>query len=155
MSDIFGKILGIVLVFLLCVLAPISIIVLTDDMTDRRNIFNEMTNFVDTVIDSDKISEAQLRDFYYGVSSYGPQCSVEIVQYIRVVTPGAQEGEAKISYVPVNITTQAETDVTLTTGDIVKVHVHATSYTGVQQFVHATIGMLLHPIDFTVSGKVR
>lgn len=161
MSDALGKIIAIVLSFLLCIIAPLTIIVMTDDMADRREIFSEMTTFVDTVTDTGTITPAQLKDFYYAVSSYGPKCSVTITRYIRVVNPGAtipgttDKFTAEISYIPKNISGTGMTEEEFYQGDLIKVHVEATGYTGMQQFVRSTVGILLKPISFSITAKVR
>ena len=160
MSDILGKIIGIVLSFLLCVLAPLTLIVLSEDTSARRNIYSEMTRFVDTVTDTGEITEAQLKDFYYGVSSYGPQCSVTITRYIRVVNPGvtadgSSSSNAMVSYIPKALSSTGLTTQQFEQGDLIKVHVEATGYTGMQQFARATIGAALRPISFSVTAKVR
>ena len=153
MGDTIGKIIGVIIAFILCIIAPITVNLMSDDMSDRRLIFNEMTTFVDEVIDVGQVTETQLKDFYYGVSSYGPACSVQIYRYIRTVQLD-ENNNTYTSYIPQDITT-SPMPVKFNQGDLIKVHVSATNYTGAQQIGQFILGQSFNPIDYSLSGRVR
>ena len=153
MSDIFSKLIAVVLAFILCIVAPVTVNLMTDDMSSRRLIFNEMTTFIDEVIDVGQITEAQLKDFYYGISSYGPACSVQIYRYIRTVQVDEHNNTYTV-YLPQDITTTT-LPIKFNQGDLIKVHVSATHYTGAQQVGQFILGQSFKPIDYSLSGRVR
>lgn len=153
MSDILGKILGIIIAFILCILAPLTVVIMSDDMVDRRAIYSEMTTFIDQVIDTGELTEAQLSDFMYGISSYGPICEVRITRHIRIVNP-AEGGGIVVSYTPTDVFNEGK-DITFNQGDLIQVHVEAVEYTGTQRVARLTLGTALQPIDYTVTGRVR
>lgn len=153
MSDILGKILGVIIAFVLCILAPLTIVTMSDDMVDRRAIYSEMTTFVDQIIDTGELTKEQLADFMYGVSSYGPVCEVKIVRYIRVVNPKAGGG-ITVSYTPTDIYAEGS-HINFNQGDLIQVHVEAVEYTGMQKVARLALGTALRPLDYTVTGRVR
>lgn len=153
MGDIIGKILGVIIAFMLCIISPVIVTIMADNMEDRRTIFNETTQFIDEVIDVGTITEAQMKDFYYGVSSYGPVCSVTVYRYIRTVQQDAN-GDNHTTYIPQDVSTQTY-PVKFNQGDLVKVTVEATGYTGAQEIAYNILGHALKPIEFSLSGRVR
>lgn len=85
MSDIFGKVLGTMLAFILLFFAPFTMVTLSNEMVARRTIMNEMQSFIDEVIDTRAVTDKQLEDLYLGISGLGPICDVEVNRYVRVV----------------------------------------------------------------------
>lgn len=150
MTDIFGKVFGAVLAFILLFIAPFTWVTLSNEMVARRTIMNEMQSFVDEVIDSRQITDSQLEDFYLGLSGLGTVCAVEIERYVRTVDPDPMHpGEVHVTYV------FSEDTKTFSQGDKVKVRVHAVNYTGAQRMLRSTIGMWLPGIDYSLAGRVR
>ena len=60
MSDIFGKVLGTMLAFILLFFAPFTMVTLSNEMVARRTIMNEMQSFIDEVIDTRAVTDKQL-----------------------------------------------------------------------------------------------
>lgn len=150
MGDIFGKILGSMIAFVLVFLAPFTWATLSSEMVARRTIMNEMQSFLDQTIDSRQVTENQLEELYLGISGLGPVCDVEVERYVRVVDPDPkQTGGIYTTYV------YSENNRTYNQGDKVKVHVKAIGYTGTQKFLRSTIGLWLPQIDYTFAGRVR
>jgi NADPH-dependent curcumin reductase CurA len=111
---------------------------------------NEMQSFIDETIDSRQITDAQIEDFYLGISGLGPVCAVEIERYVRTVDPDPMNpGEVRVTYV------FTENNRTFSQGDKVKVRVHAISYTGAERLLRSTVGLWLPTIDYTFAGRVR
>jgi hypothetical protein len=66
MGDIFSKLFGVLLAFVLTVIAPYTISVLMDDMVARRSIMNDMTTFIEEVVDTRLVMEELLAHFQLG-----------------------------------------------------------------------------------------
>jgi hypothetical protein len=150
MGDILGKLLGLILAFVLLVIAPLSLSVLVEELADRRSIINEVSNIIDEIADTRTLSNSQLADFYTGVSSYGPLVEVTIYRYIRTINPDPEvAGGTYTSYV------LTENTKTWNQGDLCKVRVRAVGYTGAQRYVMSVFGVMLPEFEFTLAGRVR
>ena len=150
MTDIFGRVFGVILAFILLFIAPFTMVTLSQEMVARRTILNEMQSFIDETIDSRQVTDQQLEDFYLGISGLGPIVDVEISRYVRKVDPyPVEEGEIYVTYV------YSEDNRTYNQGDKVSVRVHAIGYTGTQKFLRAITGLFLPQIDYTLAGRVR
>ena len=150
MTDIFGRVFGVILAFILLFIAPFTMVTLSQEMVARRTILNEMQSFIDETIDSRQVTDQQLEDFYLGISGLGPIVDVEISRYVRTVDPDpVEEGEIYVTYV------YSEDNRTYNQGDKVSVRVHAIGYTGTQKLLRAITGLFLPQIDYTLAGRVR
>lgn len=150
MSDLFGKVFGVILAFILVFVAPFTILTLTNEMVARRTILNEMQSFIDETIDSRQITDTQLEDFYLAISGLGPICDVEIERYVRTVDPDPKDpDEIYVTYV------YSEDNRTYNQGDKIKVRVHAISYTGTEKYLRSIAGMFLPSLDYTLAARVR
>ena len=154
MGDVLGKIFGVVLAFILCILAPLTVAVMSDDMTDRRAIYSEMTDFVDEVVDTAQITPEQLSDFYAGISAYGPVCEVQVFRYMRTAEPGVDR-TYDITYIPLNVNMSSTDTTYFNTGDMIKIHVEAVGYRGMQKTARGLLGGFLQPIEYSVVARVR
>lgn len=136
------------MVFILLVLAPLIINSLSTSLTMRRAVLNEMTNFIDIVTDTGRITEAQKADFYLGCSSYGVTVDVEIKRYIRVVSSNGTGG-TNTAYVLSDAVTSWNQ------GDIIKVEVKAIDYTSSQKLMWYYGKFFPPKIDFQLAGMIR
>lgn len=150
MNDIFGKVLGALIAFILLFIAPFTWATLSNEMVARRTIMNEMQTFIDETIDSRQVTDAQLEDLYLGISGLGPVLDVEVSRYVRVVDPDPKiDGGIYTTYV------YSDDNRVYNQGDKVKLRVHAIGYTGTQKVLRSTIGAWLPKIDYTFSARVR
>lgn len=150
MSDIFSKIVGVILAFILSVLTPYTINTMVDDMVARRSIINEMSMFIDEVIDTGKITDQQMADFQLGCNSYGPVVQIEVRRYVKTIDPDpANPGGTYTTYV------MSDDNTKYNQGDHIQVTVSTIGYTGAQRLVMATVGMLTPKFECTLAGRVR
>jgi hypothetical protein len=148
MTDLFNKILGVLLAFVLLVGAPMAIDTMSRELTMKRSILNEMTNFIDKVTDSGRLTDADLADFYLGISSYGIAMDATISRYAKVVNPDGHNG-TYTSYV------YQEDIRTWNTGDIIQVKVQAIDYTAAQRLQHRILRLTPAKFEQTLAGMVR
>lgn len=150
MNDIFGKVLGAMMAFVLLFLAPFTWATISNEMVARRTIMNEMQTFLDETIDSRQVTDSQLEDLYLGIAGLGPVLDVEVERYVRVVDPDPKTpGGIYTTYV------YSDDNRTYNQGDKVKLRVHAIGYTGTQKLLRSTIGLWLPQIDYTFAARVR
>lgn len=154
MGDVVGKVLGIILAFILCIIAPLTVTVMADDMSDRRLLYSELTNFVDEVVDTATITEEQLTDLYAGLNSYGPICEVKVYRYMRAANPN-KDGKVEVTYMPMDISVDKSSIISFNTGDMIKVELRAVDYAGTQRIARGFLGAFLKPIEYSVTARVR
>ena len=148
MSDLFSKILGIILAFILLAFAPMTIQALSNDLTMKRASINEVTNFINKVTDSGKITDAELSDFYLGCASNGVVADVKVKRYRRIVNPDGAGGTVT-TYVLSNDSKNYDQ------GDVIEVSFKAVDYTGAQRILWQLLKLAQPKFEFTLAGKVR
>lgn len=148
MNSLMGKIIGTILVFMLMVVAPLTIWTFSEDLTAKRGILNETTNFLDKVTDTGILSDNQIADFYLGCSSYGFVADVQIFRYMKVVSPDGIGGTVVNYVVADNLTTWNK-------GDVIKVRVTALDYTGAQRLAMELLHLFTDKLDYTLAGMIR
>ncbi len=148
MHDIPGKFIGLLLAFLLLVIVPFANTSLENEMIDRRAIVMDVTNFIDQVVDSREITDAELREFNARLASYGVTVNYEITRYQMSVNPGV--GQTTVTtYFP-----SKELD-KWNTGDRIQIHVWTTGYSGSQALSHALTGIYTSELDRTFVARIR
>ena len=155
MSNMLSRLLAICLGFLLLVFAPFSLSVLSDNVSARYSIMNDVTNFTDEVADTRRITKDMLSNFYLDVASHGIMLDVTVERYVRVVESDATSGGKLVTtYMaqPVEIT---DADFIFNSGDKVVVHVEPIGYSAPQRIVMSTIGQILPDFNYTFPVRVR
>ena len=155
MSNMLSRLLAICLGFLLLVFAPFSLSVLSDNISARYAIMNDVTNFTDEVADTRRITKDMLSNFYLDVASHGILLDVTVERYVRVVESDATSGGKLVTtYMaqPVEIT---DADFIFNSGDKVVVHVEPIGYSAPQRIVTSTIGQILPDFNYTFPVRVR
>ena len=150
-----SRLLAICLGFLLLVFAPFSLSVLSDNISARYAIMNDVTNFTDEVADTRRITKDMLSNFYLDVASHGIMLDVTVERYVRVVESDATSGGKLVTtYMaqPVEIT---DADFIFNSGDKVVVHVEPIGYSAPQRIVMSTIGQILPDFNYTFPVRVR
>lgn len=148
MTDIFNKILGVLLAFVLLVGAPMVINTMSKELTIKRGVLNEMTNFIDKVTDNGRLTETDLADFHLGISAYGIAMDATISRYAKVVNPDGNDG-TYTSYIYQKDITQWNT------GDIIQVKVQAIDYSAAQRLQNRILRLAPAKFDQTLAGMVR
>lgn len=148
MADFINKTIGVLLAFVLLVGAPLILNTMSKDLTMKRGILNEMTNLINKVTDSGKMTEQDVADFYLAVSSYGVTMDATIQRYIKVVNPDGAGG-IYTSYV------LSDDLSTWNKGDIIKVTVRAVDYTGAQRIQYRFLRFTPNKFEETLAGMVR
>ena len=102
MHDIPGKVLWtVVCVFIL--LGLFGITVVEGELLDKRDLYVDMCDFVDGVVDSRVITDAELQAFNTQIASYGFSVDYTIERYVRAVNPDPlNEGEVVPTWIMVD-----------------------------------------------------
>jgi len=148
MSDILSKILGIILAFILLAFAPLTINMMTNDLTSKRESINEVTNFINVVTDTGRISDDQLKDFYTGCAVHSIPFDVKVKRYQKVINPDNMGGTS-VSYILNDNIKKFDK------GDIIQVNIKAIDSSGSQRVLWQFFRLSQTNFEFTLAGKVR
>lgn len=148
MTDIFNKILGVLLAFTLLAGGPLVINTMSKDLTMNRSVLNEMTNMINKVGDNGRLTPEDLSDFYLGISSYGITMDAEVKRYMKVVNPDGAGGTYSSYVLSDELTTWNQ-------GDIIKITVRAIDYSSAQRIQNRLLRLTPPKFDQTLAGMVR
>jgi hypothetical protein len=150
MNDIAGKVISLIICFIMLIAAPLTLVSVSEDMTSRRSVLNEVSNFIDEVVDTKTISDDRLADFNLGIASHGLLLNVTVKREKRVTNPDPDsEGKTYTRYLPVTNIYDYQT------GDIVKVEIRQLGYNGRQRFIQRLTRLRTPPLNFSLAGRVR
>jgi phenylpyruvate tautomerase PptA (4-oxalocrotonate tautomerase family) len=150
MRDIPGTIIGLVLAFVLCVIMPFVNVTVQDEMLDRRYIVNDVTNFLDEVIDSREVTDAMLDELNVNLASYGMTVDYEIKHYKRSVNVDPlSSDDYYVTYIETDDIRNYEK------GDKISVHVYTVGYSATQSVAHKLTQMFVKELDTTITARVR
>jgi hypothetical protein len=157
MTDVITKTIGVLLAFVLLILAPMTIARMRDDMAARRLILNEVTMFIDKVTDKGSVTGTDMDDLMLGVNAHGGAFDVQVIRYVRVAVRGdLRGGEVRsIYYVTDDAFTVSGGTVELNLGDAVQVRVEGITKTRGQNLIQALLRVSEQPFNFTLAGTVR
>lgn len=149
-NDLPGKIIGVLLAFVLCVITPFVTISNQNEMLDRRMIINNVTDFLDEVIDSRTVTDSALSELNVNLASYGIIVDYEITRYALSVDPD-----------PVNPNTYTTNYIVTddnrhyNKGDKISIRVYTVGYSSTQALAHKLTGMFVKDLDETITVRIR
>lgn len=148
MLDFINKVVTITMVFILMVIAPITISYMTTDMVSQREVLNEMTQFIDKVTDKAIITQTDLDDLYVSLNATGGTYTATVKRYIRLATQN-DDGSTKVIYMA------DDTVDTLNIGDVVKVEVQEIGVSPAKRLLWLLLGIDRGQFETCLAGTVR
>lgn len=153
-NDIPGKFIGLLLAFILMVIMPFVTVTIEGEMLDRRLIVDDVCTFVDSVVDSRQVSDADVEQLNLALASYGVTVDYEITHYKMSVNPDPiSKGSYYITYVKMNPDSVGVN--TYDQGDKISVHVKGIGYSTTETLAHKLSGMFVKNLDFTITARIR
>lgn len=149
MSDFINKIVSIALVFVMLVLAPLLISYKTDEMLAKRQILNEVANFIDMVKDTGSLTQDNLDKLYIDCNAYGLAVDVKVKRLIR--TEVTKDGEATTLYFTVDSVEDLES---MNKGDVVKVTVEEIGISSARRLTYNLLKVDEGRFNFSLAGTV-
>lgn len=119
-----------------------------DSLTQRREIYNEVTNMLDRIVDTGSISDAEIEDFYLGVSSKGLPVDIKIERLIKVVNPDGNGG----TYSTYSFSDKIDE---WNKGDVCRLTVKQVAESNTARLAFNFTKMYTKPVDITFAGRVR
>ena len=150
MNDTPGKFVGLILAIILSILVPFQIIVVNDEMNNRRLIVEDMRDYIDSIIDGRLNSDADRKSFETKLASYGMILDYDVTRYSRTVNPDPLSGDSYyVTYIEMDDTT------TFNKGDKVTLHVYQISGTTTGNLAHRLTGLFIRDFDVSITARVR
>lgn len=147
MTDIFNKILGVLLAFVILAGGPLIMNTMTKELTMKREVLNEMSQLINKVTDNGRLSDLDKSNFYFAIASHGEPLDARIRRYIKVVNPDGAGGTHVTYMLTDNISTWEP-------GDIIQVQVQAVDYTGAERIEYMLLHLSPPKFEETLSGMV-
>lgn len=151
MNDIPGKIIGILLAFVLCVIMPFINVVVEDEMVNRRLITEDIADFIDSITDGRVMSTADVKAFEAKLASYGILLDYDVTRYARTVNPDPLNSDSNYYVTYVEMTDNEHYN----KGDKVSVHVYQVSSSGTETLARKLSGLFIRDFDVTITARVR
>ena len=114
----------------------------------RLAIIDEMSQFIDQVVDSGTLTETQLEDLRMGVNSYGIAVDVEVYHEVKIVNPNGQGGTYTTWTMVDNLARWDQ-------GDKITVHCEALGHSSYQQLLWALTHIGVSSFDKTLTASIR
>ena len=152
-TDIIPKIIGVILAFVLLVLAPVTITRMTDDMAAKRVILNEVNAFIDCATDKGSVTPSDIDDLYIAINSRGGAFDAQVARYVRIAVPSGMS-DAESIYVATD-DAFGVSDVRLREGDIIQVRVTSVERTTAQNMLAYLFRLYERDFEVTLAGMVR
>lgn len=149
-SDLPGKFLGVILAFILVIVAPFVNTVVTSEMIDRRMIITDVCSFIDSVVDSREVTDAAVDELNIKLGSYGVICSYDVTRLARDVNPDPLgTGTAYVTF------TQVDDNKNYNQGDKIQVHVYTVSTSTTHAVAQRIASIFIPDLDATITARVR
>lgn len=113
---------SIILAFLLLIVAPLINVYGTQEMENRMETLNDVSEFLDRVTDKGEISQDDLNGFYLAAESHGMTLDIQVDRLVKTATV-LEDGTVSMAYII------ADDVHILNVGDIVKVTLDEVSTT--------------------------
>lgn len=149
MKGIGGRAFAIVM-FFLYLLVMYSEAVVSQELSDQREIISATDEFVDKIIDSREVTDAMVREYEARLASYSSLVTYEVSREMRVLEPDSMNsGEHVPSYIV------ADTNTRYNQGDLVVVRVKERNYGSGMSFVHSIFSIFVPKLDIRIADRVR
>jgi hypothetical protein len=150
-----SKIIGVILAFVLLILAPLVISQMTQDMSMKRLVLNEVTTCIDKITDKGSVTAEDVNDLYLGINAHGGAFNARFVKYTRIAVPDDTRPDGvKSVYVPTD-DEFGEITVELPQGDIIQIRITSLAQTSAQRLLFGLLKITERDYDFTMAGMAR
>ncbi len=148
MHGFLSRTAGLVLVFLLLVVAPLLDTYGVQEMENRMETLNDVSEFLDKVTDKGEITEDDLNAFYLAVESHGMMLDVRVERLVKTATL-LDDGTVSTAYI------MADDRHSLNVGDIVKVELREMSTTPYKKLLNMFLRLETRTYGLDMAKMVR
>lgn len=148
MHGFLSRTAGLVLVFFLLVVAPLLDTYGVQEMENRMETLNDVSEFLDKVTDKGEITEDDLNAFYLAVESHGMTLDVRVERLVKTATL-LDDGTVSTAYI------MADDRRSLNVGDIVKVELREMSTTPYKKLLNMFLRLETRTYGLDMAKMVR
>ena len=149
-QDIPGKIIGVILAFVLTIIMPFVTVTVEKEMLERRLIVNNACSFIDSVVDSRVVTQSELEELNLALASYGITVDYDIKRYAASVDPDPVEsGAFSVTYL------LQDDNMHYNQGDKISVHIYAIGNSTTANLAYRLSGIFMKNFDVTLTARVR
>lgn len=148
MHGFLSRVVGIILAFLMLVVAPLLNTYGTQEMENRMETLNDVSEFLDKVTDKGEISEDDLNEFYLAAESHGMTLDVKVERLVKTATL-LDDGTVSTAYIV------AEDYSNLNVGDIVKVELKELSTTPYKKLLNTFLRIEKRTYELDMAKMVK
>ncbi len=147
--DMPGKFIGLLLAAVLCLIVPFVTLTVEGEMLDNRLMVMDITDFIDGVVDSRKITDSMLSELNVKLSSYGKTVDYEITRFARSIDADpTTPGNYYVSF-------QEQDNYDFVKGDKISIRVYVTGYSTSEALAHKLSGIFIKNFDVTFTARIR
>ena len=147
MEGFLTRVISIILAFLMLIAAPLINTYGVQDMENRIELLNDVSDFLDKQTDKHAITEYDLNQFYLDAESHGMTVDVEVSRYTQTTTT-LQDGTIKTLYIV------ADDISSLNTHDILQVKVTEVSTTPYKKLLNIFLKIYDEPYEVELAKMV-
>lgn len=148
MHGFLSRTVGVILAFLLLVVAPLLDTYGVQEMENRMETLNDVSEFLDKVTDKGEITEDDLNEFYLAVESHGMTLDVKVLRLVKTATL-LDDGTVSTVYIV------ADNNRDLNVGDIVKVELEEISTTPYKKLLNIFLRLDTHTYELDMAKMVK
>lgn len=161
MTDFINKVIEIILIFILLVLAPLTISYMINEMISERTALNEVSQFIDRVTDKQMITKSDVDDLYLALSATGGTYDITVKRYVPVAVPVSDvNGVTETTRATYIVADDADnlnssTPIKLDVSDVVKVSVKEMTLSPAKRMLWNVLKLDTGKLEFSLAGSVR
>lgn len=148
MEGFLSKCIGLVLILLMLIIAPLINIYSTHEAEDRMELLNSVSVFLDKVTDKGSITEFDLNEFYLEVESHGMILNVEVNRLVKTSNL-LPDGSLSTTYIV------ADEISWLNVRDIVQVKLEEVSSTPFKKIAKSFLGIEENQYELSMAKMVK
>ncbi len=148
MEGLLSRVFGLMLCFLLLIVAPLINAYGTQEMENRVELLNDVSSFLDKQTDKGGITQSDIDQFYVKAESHGMALNVTVRRYVKMSTK-MKNGEIHTSYVAADDTS------ILNQHDILQVNIKEISSTPYKRLLSLFLKIYDKPYTLTMAKMVK
>ncbi len=148
MHGFLSRIVGLILAFLMLIIAPLINAYGVQEMEDKVELLNDVSEFLDKQTDKGGITDEDMDQFYVNVQSHGMILDVKVDRLVKTATESG-DGTIHTTYIA------ADDNTILNKHDILKVKITEKSSTPYKRLLNVVLRMDDNPYKLEMAKMVK
>lgn len=148
MHGFLSRVVGLILAFLVLIIGPLINAYGVQEMEDRVELLNDVSEFLDKQTDKGGITDEDMDQFYVNVQSHGMILDVKVDRLVKTATTGG-DGTIHTTYIA------ADDNSILNKHDILKVKITEKSSTPYKRLLNTFLRINDDPYELSMAKAVK